>query len=121
MKLVCGMPLSPEGLHCMRDSRHEGACAALSDEYARHLSTLAPVLRTQSKRASFAEAAANTFVGFCLSWGATMLAMRLFGIHMSFHQLWYYTWFMTGVSIARGYCLRRAWNAEWWKQFKKRL
>lgn len=76
-------------------------------------------LRTQSRKASLAEAVANTFIGFIISWCATLTCMWLLDIHMSFSQLWWYTWFMTGISIVRGYALRRAWNAEWWKRFKR--
>jgi len=73
-------------------------------------------LRTQSRKASFAEACANTAIGFCVSWGATYAFLHLLDIRMSFHQLWWYTWGMTFVSIARSYALRRLWNAEWWKR-----
>lgn len=77
-------------------------------------------LRTQSKRASFAEACANTAIGFIISWGATLTCMWLLNFTMSFVQLWWYTVFMTVVSVARGYVLRRMWNAEWWKKFKRK-
>lgn len=77
------------------------------------------MLRTQSKRASLAEAITNTTIGFCLSWGATLSFMYLLGITMSFHQLWWYTWFMTLVSVVRSYALRRMFNAEFWKRWMR--
>ncbi len=76
-------------------------------------------LRTQSRKASFAESVANTGLGFCISWVATYGFMHALDIHMSFGQLWWYTWGMTAVSIARSYALRRMWNAEWWKRWQR--
>lgn len=75
------------------------------------------ILRTQTKRVSMVEALTNTAIGFCLSWIATLSFMYLLDITMSFHQLWWYTWFMTLVSVVRGYVLRRMFNAEFWKRW----
>lgn len=113
MKLVCGTDLGKEGIHCCLPVKHDGQCLPYLEEHK-------PVLRTQSRRASLAEAVANTTIGFCISWIATLTAMHLVGFTLTFHQLWWYTWFMTGVSVVRSYYVRRLWNSEWWKAFKIR-
>lgn len=76
------------------------------------------VVKVQSRRASAVESIVNTTIGFCLSWICTLSFMWLLDIKMSFHQLWWYTWFMTGVSVARSYCVRRMWNSEWWLHWR---
>jgi hypothetical protein len=122
MKLVCGTNLAPEGWYCSRPVNHEGPCAAhpvKADPHAVNAAYGKTILRSQSRKASLAEAVANTTIGFVISWGATLTAMWLVGFSMTFHQLWWYTWFMTIVSVVRSYWVRRMWNAEWWKRFKK--
>lgn len=74
--------------------------------------------RTQSRLASIVEAFVNTAVGFCISIIATTFFLHLIGVKMTGNQLWWYTWFMTGISVARGYLLRRAWNAEFWHRLQ---
>jgi hypothetical protein len=75
-------------------------------------------VKAQSRVASAVESIVNTTIGFCISWVATLTCMKLLGIQMSFHQLWWYTWFMTAVSVARSYCVRRMWNSEWWLRWR---
>lgn len=75
-------------------------------------------VKVQSKRASAVESIANTTIGFIISWAATLSAMHFLNIKMSFNQLWWYTWFMTGVSVLRTYCVRRMWNSEWWLHWR---
>lgn len=74
-------------------------------------------LRQQSKRVSLIEASVNTTIGFILSWSFTLTFMWLLNIKMSFHQLWWYTCFMTVVSVMRSYVLRRMFNSEFWRRF----
>lgn len=75
-------------------------------------------LRTQSRLASFIEAIANTGIGFFISMVASAWFLPVMGVKITHTQLWWYTWFMTIISVARGYVLRRMWNAEWWKHAK---
>lgn len=77
-------------------------------------------LRTQSRLASLIEAVANTLIGFCISVSAQWGLFHLYGIKATPSQfIWLSIW-MTVLSVVRSYCLRRAWNAEWWKRFKRR-
>lgn len=77
-------------------------------------------LRTQSKAASLAEAVVNTVVGLLIAMWATAAICWLHGIPMSWTNNFIITSWMTGLSVARGYALRRAWNAEFWKAGKIR-
>lgn len=75
----------------------------------------------QTKKLSFIEAVTNTFIGFIISWFATTFFLyHVLNIKMTFNELWWYTWFMTAISIARGYVLRRLFNSEFWKKYAKR-
>lgn len=76
-------------------------------------------LRQQSRKASFAEAVANTLIGLLIAFWATHLICRLNGIPMSWSDNFVLTGWMTVVSVLRGYVLRRAWNSEFWKSWKK--
>lgn len=77
-------------------------------------------LRTQSKLASLVEAFANTAIGFIVAYVANWWFFKLLGIKATHSQFLLNTFLMTALSVVRGYCLRRMWNAEWWKRFKRR-
>lgn len=77
-------------------------------------------LRTQSKKASLTEAVVNTVVGLLIAMWATAAICWLHRIPMSWTNNFIITSWMTGLSVARGYALRRAWNAEFWKAGKMR-
>jgi hypothetical protein len=77
-------------------------------------------LRTQSRLASFIEACANTIIGYCIALFVTVVALKWLGVQITGPQLFWYTWIMTAVSVVRSYALRRLWNAEWWKRFKRK-
>lgn len=74
----------------------------------------------QSRVASATEAVVNTVVGLALASIVQMAICRYYGIPMSWHNNLIITGWMTGLSVLRGYLLRRAWNAEWWKRFKSK-
>lgn len=80
-------------------------------------STPETLRRRQSKKGSLAEAVANTAIGYVIAWAASLFFFWLLNIKMSMHDLWWYTWFMTLISVIRGYYVRRLWETEWWKRF----
>lgn len=61
----------------------------------------------QSKRVSFIEACGNTAVGYGINLVVQMVVFPLFGMHISFQQNIEIGLIFTGISIARGYILRR--------------
>jgi len=65
---------------------------------------------TQSRRASLIEALANTAVGFCVSLLATLTILPALGVEASVGQSVSMTLAFTGISIVRGYVLRRLFN-----------
>ena len=71
---------------------------------------------TQSKRASLAEAVVNTFIGLLIAFVAQAAICWAYDIGLTTKQNLILVFWMTILSIARGYILRRAWNAEFWKQ-----
>lgn len=73
-------------------------------------------LRRQSKVASLAEAVVNTFVGLLIAFVAQAFICWAYDIPLSAHQNFVIVSWMTVISVARSYVLRRAWNAEFWKR-----
>lgn len=71
----------------------------------------------QTKRSSLLEAVVNTAIGYAIAWGASLAFFKLMGIQMSMHDLWWYTWFMTVISIVRSYWVRRMWETEVWNRW----
>lgn len=64
----------------------------------------------QSKRLSLIEAVANTCVGYGVNFTANLLIFPLFGMHISIRDNFVMGLIYTGISIARGYVLRRTFN-----------
>lgn len=62
---------------------------------------------TQSRRISLVEAAANVIVGYALAVGMQIAVFPLFGIHIALGDQLAIGLAFTGVSLARGYVLRR--------------
>lgn len=66
----------------------------------------------QSKMESLIETLANTAIGYLVALGSQLLIFPMFDIHVSLSQnLLIGLWF-TAISIARGYVLRRYFNAK---------
>lgn len=65
---------------------------------------------SQSRRHSLVEAFANVAVGFGVALGAQLAIFPLFDIHIPFEQDLAIGGLFTVVSIARSYCIRRAFN-----------
>lgn len=78
------------------------------------------LLRTQSKRASITEALASTLVGFGIALAMQYVLWAAYDIKATASQTINVTLWMTLVSVIRGYVLRRLWNTEWWKHFKRK-
>lgn len=66
----------------------------------------------QTKRSSLFEAIVNTAIGYVIAWVASLMFFRFAHIEMSLHDLWWYTWFMTVISILRSYFVRRMWETK---------
>lgn len=78
------------------------------------------MLRVQSRKASLAEAVVSTAVGFCIAITFTFVLWHLYGVKGSVNATFQVTGWMTLISVIRGYTLRRLWNSEWWKKFRRK-
>jgi hypothetical protein len=65
---------------------------------------------SQSKVGSAVEALTNTGVGFVIALGAQMWIADWYGLGTTFAQDLGITTFFTGISILRGYAVRRFFN-----------
>lgn len=74
----------------------------------------------QSRLASSIEAVANTAFGFTIQVAAQYGLFVFFDVQITTAQFWWFTSIMTVLSVARGYMIRRLWNMEWWKRFKRK-
>lgn len=66
----------------------------------------------QSKAMSLVEAVTNTAVGFIIAYVAQSWFLEVIGVHITSSQNWSLVLFMTVVSIARSYVLRRVFNKQ---------
>jgi len=66
----------------------------------------------QSRLASLIKAAINAEIGFAISFAAWPLAAALTGIAYNTAQHWGVVGFFTVISVARGYIIRRWFNAR---------
>lgn len=71
-------------------------------------------LRKQTRLGSAVEAVVNTVIGLLISIGANLLLFQVYGITASLGQVFHIAGWMTLISVARSYMVRRAWNAEFW-------
>lgn len=62
---------------------------------------------TQSRRMSLIEAATNVIVGYALAVGMQIVVFPVFGIHIALGDQLAIGLAFTGVSLVRGYLLRR--------------
>ncbi len=72
--------------------------------------------RTQSRRASLVESLANIAVGILIQGAGQAGLFYVMRLDISVKQFTAFTLVMTVLSVIRSYCLRRLWNAEWWKR-----
>jgi hypothetical protein len=75
-------------------------------------------LRTQSRKASLVESLANIVVGIVIQASGQAGLFYVMHLDISVAQFSAFTGVMTVLSVIRSYCLRRLWNAEWWKRKK---
>lgn len=75
---------------------------------------------SQSKKASFVEACVNTLFGFTIQVAAQYGLFVFFGVKISTSQFWLFTVAMTVLSVARGFVIRRLFNSEFWKRWKRK-
>ena len=73
--------------------------------------------KAQSKWRSLLEAKINIVIGIGVTWSTYLVILPLFGIHADHTQIAGLVVVFTGVSVARQYLLRRAFN--WWDHGKK--
>lgn len=73
---------------------------------------------SQSKWMSFVEAVTNTLIGLLIAYFAQSWFLKLINVPISNAQNWALVGFMTVVSIARSYALRRAFDSEFWLGWK---
>ena len=71
----------------------------------------------QSRLMSLIEALANVVVGFWLAVIAQLLVFPLFGLSVSFGQNLAIATLFTGISLMRGYVLRRLFETLAWQSF----
>lgn len=67
---------------------------------------------TQTRLSSLVEALLNTAIGFVLSVITSLIVFPLYGMPLSFETNLHITFWFTLVSIARGYVVRRWFNAR---------
>lgn len=62
------------------------------------------------------EVFAGVVIGFCIALASQVFITKLYGIPTSFEQDTWITVFFTGISILRGYAVRRFFNWIWHKE-----
>lgn len=67
-------------------------------------------MRGQSRRMSLIESVANVLIGYIVALGAQLVVFPLLGIEVKLSQNLLIGAIFTVVSIARSYCMRRAFN-----------
>lgn len=66
---------------------------------------------SQSRKRSFIEAIANTAIGYSINFTANLIFLPLFfGIHVPLMANFWLGLIYTGISIARGFFVRRLFN-----------
>lgn len=65
---------------------------------------------SQKKRHSFLEACISTAIGFGIAYTTNLLVMPLFGFQITHGQNFWITCIFTGISVIRGYGVRRLFN-----------
>lgn len=73
----------------------------------------APAMSNQSKLGSLVEAVVNTVVGLIVAMVATAFICKVYSIPMTWGNNFIITFWMTVLSIARSYILRRIFNMGW--------
>lgn len=75
-------------------------------------------MQQQSKLGSFTEALVNVLIGLAVAMLAQMWFFAEYHVAVSTETNIKLTIFMTVISVVRSYALRRAFNSEFWKDYK---
>lgn len=75
-------------------------------------------MQHQTKLGSFTEALVNVLIGLAVAILAQMWFFAEYHVVISTKTNIKLTIFMTVISVARSYLLRRAFNSEFWKEYK---
>ena len=67
----------------------------------------------QTHKQSLIEVLSGTAFGFLIALLSQIFIMKLYGIQSTFQQDFFITIFFTGISIIRGYVVRRFFNWLW--------
>lgn len=73
----------------------------------------------QTRWLSFIEACLNTLFGFTIQVSAQWALFWIMGVPVTSRQFWLFTVVMTVLSVARGFFVRRFFNSEGWKRWKR--
>ncbi len=73
----------------------------------------------QTRWLSFLEACINTAFGFSIQVSAQYALFWLMSVPITHGQFWLFTVVMTVLSVGRGFVIRRIFNSEFWKRWKK--
>lgn len=65
---------------------------------------------SQTRRMSILETVASTAIGFAISYATSLTVLPLFGFAVTHGQNLGITCIFTGISLARGYVVRRLFN-----------
>ena len=66
----------------------------------------------QTRLGSLIETLVNIAIGFSLNWWANLWILPLYGFHVTGAQAFSMGLIFTAISIVRGYCIRRWFNAR---------
>ncbi len=75
----------------------------------------------QSKIASLTETIVNTLIGLFTSFIAMTILYKAYDVHVPHTLNIVFTFWMTLISIARGYIVRRMWDSRWWGRIRWNL
>lgn len=73
----------------------------------------------QSKLGSAVEAVVNTAFGYLLALVCMRIIMWAYDFPMGTRETSIVVFWMTGVSVLRGYAIRRMWNSQFWKRGRR--
>lgn len=66
----------------------------------------------QTRKGSLVEAVAGTVIGFGVALASQLVIFPMYGVHVPISTDLAITVWFTGVSLVRGYCLRRWFNSR---------
>ena len=73
----------------------------------------------QSRLASLTEAVVNTLIGLLVAMAAQSAIAWAYDIPLTVKQNAILVFWMTVISIGRSYLIRRLWNSEFWRRWRR--